>query len=140
MLVCDDSHFRDLKLTDIGGGGQRGISWSPAALLSVFFWYGLSCLSWYSWKALFPSIGFPGILRLYQIEVLSRICHNLMKFRFGLTPPDFPKWNEKLKGKLSLALLLLFLFMLSFKDYFLSFNFILPPVIFSSYYSEACKW
>lgn len=99
MLVCDDSHFRDLKLTDIGGGGQRGISWSPAALLSVFFWYGLSCLSWYSWKALFPSIGFPGILRLYQIEVLSRICHNLMKFRFGLTPPDFPKWNEKLKGR-----------------------------------------
>ena len=43
MPVHDDSHFRDLNLTDTGGGGgrgwwggQRGIGWSPAALWPVF--------------------------------------------------------------------------------------------------------
>ena len=50
----------------------------------VFFF-----LSWYFKKTVFLSIGFPAIPKLYQIEVFSRKCHNLLKFRVALTSPDF---------------------------------------------------
>lgn len=78
---------------------------------------------------LFPKVGFPGIPRLHQTEVFSRICHKLPKSRVGLISPDFPQWNRKQNGRKKTFSPLGYF---SFFSYYLFKDFLFPFIHFHS--------
>lgn len=90
---------------------------------------------------------FPRIPRLYHTKVLCWLCHKLWETRVGLTSPFFLMWMgnwlaERKSFPLPLGFLL-FLVIISFKNFLLPFhsisfffNFSLLPVT----YSAAYKW